>query len=191
MACSLENIITMQRGKHTRLILETMRVCRPPPATAGEYLHTLANTFFRYSKSFPHGAETHYQVCHNSPYLNLDELVENPVEDIQGNLVNLFELPVDDKDDKAKEVALQDIPQRKNKMLKWQYGVDCGIYALAFCFYIFSKRTNPINVFFNQRKLRSLFLHCITAKKITHFPMSQTATKTCVAKTVTIVFLQL
>lgn len=111
--------ITMQRGKHTRLILETMRVCCPPPATAGEYLHTLANTFFRYSKSFPHGAETHYQVCRNSPYLNLDELVENPVEDIQGNLVNLFELPVDDKDDK---VALQDIPQRKNKMLKWQYG---------------------------------------------------------------------
>ena len=31
-------------------------------------------------------------------------------------------------------------------------GVDCEIYALAFCFYILSKRTNPINVFFNQGK---------------------------------------
>ena len=39
----------MQRGKHTRLILEMMRLCH---FTAGEHLHTLANTFFRYSKSF-------------------------------------------------------------------------------------------------------------------------------------------
>ena len=45
MACSLQNIITMQRGKHTRLTLETMRVCRLAPAAAGEHLHTLANTF--------------------------------------------------------------------------------------------------------------------------------------------------
>ena len=65
-------------------------------------------------------------------------------------------------------------------------GVDCGIYALAFCFYILSKTTNPINVFFIQGKLRSHFLYCLTANKMTHFPMLQTATKTCVAKTVTI-----
>ena len=65
-------------------------------------------------------------------------------------------------------------------------GVDCEIYALAFCFYILSKRTNPINVFFYQGKLKSHLLHCLTANKMTHFPMLQTATKTCVAKTVTI-----
>ena len=52
----------MQHGKHTRLTLETMTVCRLAPATAGEHLHTLAKMFFRYSKSFPHGAGTHYQV---------------------------------------------------------------------------------------------------------------------------------
>ena len=65
-------------------------------------------------------------------------------------------------------------------------GVGCRIYALAFCFYILSKRTNPINVFFNQGKLRSHLLHCLTADKMTHFTMLQTATKTCVAKTVTV-----
>ena len=41
---------------------ETMRVCRLAPATAEEHLHTLANTFLRYLKSFPSGAGTHYQV---------------------------------------------------------------------------------------------------------------------------------
>ena len=40
----------------------------------------------------------------NSPYLNLDELDENPVEDIRDNPVNLFELPVDGEGDKAEEV---------------------------------------------------------------------------------------
>ena len=65
-------------------------------------------------------------------------------------------------------------------------GVDCVIYALGFCFYILSKRKIPINVFFNQGKLRSHLLHCLTANKMTHFTMLQTETKTCVAKTVTI-----
>ena len=41
-------------------------------------------------------------------------------------------------------------------------------------------------MFFNQGKLRLHLLHCLTANKMTHFPMLQTATKTCVAKTVTI-----
>ena len=62
MACSLQNIRTMQHGKHTRLTLETIRVCHLAPATAEEHLHILANTFLQYSESFPHGAGTHYQV---------------------------------------------------------------------------------------------------------------------------------
>ena len=45
-------------------------------------------------------------------------------------------------------------------------GVDCGIYALAFCFYILSKKTNPITVFSNQGKSRSHLLHCLTPKKL-------------------------
>ena len=50
-------------------------------------------------------------------------------------------------------------------------GVDCGIYALAFCFYILSKRTNPVNDFFNQEKLKPHLLHCLTGGKMIHFPM--------------------
>ena len=58
----------------------------------------------------------------NLPYLNLDELDENPVENVQDNTVNLLELPVDGEGDKAEEIILQDIPKRKNKMLKQQHG---------------------------------------------------------------------
>ena len=39
----------------------------------------------------------------------------------------------------------------KNNVLPVQQqsnGVDCGIYTLAFCFDILSKRTNPMNIFF-------------------------------------------
>ena len=36
--------------------------------------------------------------------------------------VNLFELLVDGEDDKAEEIILQDIPQRKYKMSKRQHG---------------------------------------------------------------------
>ena len=50
--------------------------------------------------------------------MNLDELDENPVEDTQDNPVDLFELPVDGEGDEAEEIILQDIPKRKNKMLK-------------------------------------------------------------------------
>ena len=39
----------MQHGKHTRLILEMMRLCH---FTAGEHLHTLENTFFSIFKKF-------------------------------------------------------------------------------------------------------------------------------------------
>ena len=82
----------MQCEKHTTLTLETMRVCRFAPATIGEHLHTLANTFL--------GWDSISSLYHNSPYLNLDELDENSVEDIQDNPINLFELPVDAEGDK-------------------------------------------------------------------------------------------
>ena len=49
----------MKHGKRTRLILETIRLCRLAPGTDGEYLHILAINFLRYSKNFPHGAGTH------------------------------------------------------------------------------------------------------------------------------------
>ena len=65
-------------------------------------------------------------------------------------------------------------------------GVDCEIYAFAFCFYILNRRTNPVNVFFNQDILSSHLLYYLTADKMAYFPMLQTATKASVAKTVTI-----
>ena len=74
-------------------------------------------------KKFPGwGWDSLQSLYRNSPYLNLDEFDKSPVEDIQDNPVNLFKLPVDDEDDKTKEIVLQDILQRKNEMLKQQHG---------------------------------------------------------------------
>ena len=52
----------MKHGKHTSSTLNTMRVCSLPLAAAGEHQHILAINFLQYSKNFPHGAGTHYQV---------------------------------------------------------------------------------------------------------------------------------
>ena len=52
----------MKHEKHTRLTLETRRVCRLAPATAGEHLHIFAINFLRYSKHFLHGTGTYYEV---------------------------------------------------------------------------------------------------------------------------------
>ena len=112
----------MQLGKHTRLPLETMRVCRLAPATAGEDLHTLANSFFGIFRKFPAwGWDSLSNLYRNSPYFNLDELDESHVENIQDNPVNLFKLAVDGQDEKTEDIVLQDIHERKNKMLKRQH----------------------------------------------------------------------
>ena len=60
--------------------------------------------------------------------MKLGESDESPVEDIQDNPVNSFELPVDGEGDKTEDIVLQDIPQTiltrhfNNKMLKPQHG---------------------------------------------------------------------
>ena len=55
--------------------------------------------------------------------MNLNELDERPVEVIENNQVNLFELPVDGQDETTEEIVLQDIYQKKKKkkMLKRQH----------------------------------------------------------------------
>ena len=98
MACSLQNIRTMQHGKHTRLTLETIRRISAYPC----------KHFFAIFRKFPTwGWDSLSSLCCNSPYFNLDDLNESPAENIQGNPVNLFELPVDGEDDKAEEIVLQ------------------------------------------------------------------------------------
>ena len=52
----------MKYGKHSRLTLNTMIVCGLALSTAGKHRHMLAINFLQYSKNFPHGAGTHYQV---------------------------------------------------------------------------------------------------------------------------------
>ena len=60
--------------------------------------------FFAIFTKFPaRGWDSLSRLYRYSPYLNLDELDENPVGDIQDNPVNLFELPVDGEGDKAEE----------------------------------------------------------------------------------------
>ena len=60
--------------------------------------------------------------------MKLGESDESPVEDIQDNPVNSFELPVDGEGDKTEDIVLQDIPETiltrlfNNKMLKPQHG---------------------------------------------------------------------
>ena len=60
--------------------------------------------------------------------MKLCESDESPVEDIQDNPVNSFELPVDGEGDKTEDIVLQDIPQTiltrhfNNKVLKPQHG---------------------------------------------------------------------
>ena len=49
-------------------------------------------------------------------------------------------------------------------------GVDCEIYALAFCFNILSKRTNPINVFFLSRKIKVALVALFDCKQNDSFP---------------------
>ena len=48
-------------------------------------------------------------------------------------------------------------------------GIYFWIYAIAFCFYILSKRANPLNAFLNQRKESSHLLHRLTADKMIKF----------------------
>ena len=49
-------------------------------------------------------------------------------------------------------------------------GVNCGVFALAFCFHILSENANPVGIFFDESKLRHHLLHCLTADLISPFP---------------------
>ena len=48
-------------------------------------------------------------------------------------------------------------------------GVDCGVFALAFCVHILSEKINPVGIFFDESKFRHHLLHCLTADLISLF----------------------
>ena len=50
--------------------------------------------------------------------------------------------------------------------------VDCGVFALAFCFHILSEKADPVGIFFDENKFRRHLLHCLTADLICPFPKS-------------------
>ena len=59
-------------------------------------------------------------------------------------------------------------------------GVDCGIFALAFCLHILLTKSNPVNVFSSDGKLPSHLLHCLKNDKIESFPETlREFTKVC------------
>ena len=58
--------------------------------------------------------------------------------------------------------------------------IDCGLFALAFCFHILSEKANPVGIFFDESNFRHHLLHCLTANLISPFPKSnRQAMKTC------------
>lgn len=59
---------------------------------------------------------------------------------------------------------------------------DCGLFALAFIFYIAKNLENPISVTFNQPLLRTHLLHCLKNGKMTDFPTQSIKAKTCKEK---------
>ena len=50
-------------------------------------------------------------------------------------------------------------------------GVDCGVFALAFYFYILWEKVNPVGLFFVESKFRHHLLHCLK-DLISPFPKS-------------------
>ena len=76
-----------------------------------------------------------------------------------------------------------DLKHVKIKVLPVQQqrnGVDCGVFALAFCFHILSEKANPVGIFFDESNFRHHLLHCLTANLISPFPKSNgQAMKTC------------
>ena len=68
-----------------------------------------------------------------------------------------------------------DLKQVKIKVFSVQQqsnGVDCGVFALAFCFHILSEKADPVGIFFDENKFRHHLLHCLTADLICPFPKS-------------------
>ena len=82
------------------------------------YAYPCKHFFAIFKKFLAWGLDSLQSHYHNSPYLNLDEFDKSPLEDIHDNPVNLLELPGDGEDGKTKKIVSQDIPQRKNEMLK-------------------------------------------------------------------------
>ena len=76
-----------------------------------------------------------------------------------------------------------DLKHVKIKVLPVQQqsnGVDCGVFASAFCFHILSEKANPVGISFNESNFRHHLLHCLTASLISPFPKSNgQAVKTC------------
>lgn len=64
--------------------------------------------------------------------------------------------------------------------------VDCGLYALAFIQYVAINKKDPTGVRFDQARMRSHTLHCLTANKIKPFPTfnaTKEIPRQCKAKT--------
>ena len=59
-------------------------------------------------------------------------------------------------------------------------GVDCGLFALAFCSEILLRNSNPAGIYFQEHKLRFHLLPFLAADKITEFSKStKESYKTC------------
>ena len=59
-------------------------------------------------------------------------------------------------------------------------GVDCGLFALAFCSEILLRNSNPAEIYFQEHKLRFHLLPFLAAGKIREFSKStKESYKTC------------
>ena len=58
-------------------------------------------------------------------------------------------------------------------------GVDCDLFALAFCSEVLLRNSNPVGIYFQEDKLRSHLLHCLAADKKAEFPKSTKENKIC------------
>ena len=67
-----------------------------------------------------------------------------------------------------------------------QNSVDCGVFALAYVYYIVSKKRNPSNVFFCTEKMRNHLLQCLSANKFSDFPETNKVLKRSMAKMIPI-----
>ena len=68
-------------------------------------------------------------------------------------------------------------------------GVGCGVFALAFYFYILSEKVNPVGLFFDESKFRHHLLHFLKTDLISPFPKSTGQAmkfKTCEDREITV-----